>query len=54
MISAQYPNGNKALKKDFHDNFMALFSDYHINGDINLEFYIDKKDALQIQQSTLK
>ena len=46
MISAQYPNGNQALKNDFHDNFMSLFADYHINGDINLEFYVDKEGKI--------
>ncbi|GAB0156627.1 hypothetical protein CHRYSEOSP005_18940 [Chryseobacterium sp. Alg-005] len=43
VISAQYPKGDKAFHRDFHDEFMALFADYHINGTINLEFYIDKE-----------
>lgn len=42
VIPAQYPEGYKAFEKEFHDNFMSLFTDYHINGDINLEFYINK------------
>ncbi|MEA1849469.1 hypothetical protein U9K52_11150 [Chryseobacterium sp. MHB01] len=42
-IAAQYPGGYEKLKKDFHDEFMSLFMDYHINGDINLEFYVDKE-----------
>lgn len=42
VISAQYPKGYEAFHKDFHDEFMSLFADYHINGSINLEFYIDK------------
>jgi hypothetical protein len=42
MTSTQYPGGIKAFKKDFHDGFMMLFFDYHITGDINLEFYVDK------------
>lgn len=33
----------KEFRKDFHDNFMALFEDYHINGKLKLEFYIDKE-----------
>lgn len=41
ITHAQYPDGNKVFSKDFHDNFMVLFEDYHINGDVNLEFYID-------------
>ncbi|MDN3690812.1 hypothetical protein QWZ06_00255 [Chryseobacterium tructae] len=40
---AQYSAGTKEFKKDFHDNFMSLFQDYHINGDLNLEFYIDRE-----------
>ncbi|GAA4163681.1 hypothetical protein GCM10022217_33050 [Chryseobacterium ginsenosidimutans] len=40
--SAQYPKGYEYFTKDFHDEFMSLFSDYHINGSINLEFYVDK------------
>ncbi|MCT2408372.1 hypothetical protein NZD88_12545 [Chryseobacterium antibioticum] len=38
--SAQYPDGLKKFKSDFHDNFMSLFADYHINGEINLEIYV--------------
>ncbi|WP_179470547.1 energy transducer TonB [Chryseobacterium sp. H1D6B] len=43
VVYAQYPNGNKAFDKEFHDNFMALFADYGINGTVNLEFYINEK-----------
>ncbi|MFL9834204.1 energy transducer TonB [Chryseobacterium terrae] len=42
----QYPGGSKAFKKDFHDEFMSLFTDYHINGIINLEFYVDKEGRI--------
>ncbi|UKB83784.1 energy transducer TonB [Chryseobacterium sp. MEBOG06] len=40
---AEYAGGKKEFNKDFHDNFMVLFEDYHINGKINLEFYINKE-----------
>lgn len=43
VLSAQYPDGNKKFHKDFHDNFMSIFSDYHINGEVNLEFYISEE-----------
>lgn len=46
-IAAQYPGGYDQLKKDFHDEFMSLFMDYHINGDINLEFYVDKEGHIK-------
>lgn len=46
VIGAQYPKGYKALDKDFHDNFMALFTDYHINGKFNLEFYISEEGKI--------
>lgn len=46
VIGAQYPKGFKAFNKDFHDNFMALFSDYHINGKVNLEFYINQNGEI--------
>lgn len=42
VMNAQYPDGNKKFDKEFHDNFMSLFSDYHINGKINLEFYVNE------------
>lgn len=40
---AEYATGMKEFRKDFHDNFMALFEDYHINGKLKLEFYIDQE-----------
>lgn len=44
---AQYPDGGfRAFDRDFHDNFMALFGDYHINGSINLEFYISENGSI--------
>ena len=46
VINAQYPNGNKAFDKEFHDNFMALFADYHINGVVNIEFYINHEGKI--------
>ena len=46
IISAQYPKGNDEFNKDFHDNFMSLFHDYHINGNVNLEFYINKSGKI--------
>lgn len=42
VLSAQYVDGNDKFSKDFHDNFMALFEDYHINGAVNLEFYVNQ------------
>ena len=46
IIPAQYPKGFKAFDKDFHDNFMALFQDYGINGNVNLEFYISREGKI--------
>lgn len=40
--NAVYSGGKEKFDKDFHDNFMALFQDYHINGNINIEFYINE------------
>ena len=42
ITNAKYSKGKTQFDKDFHDNFMALFQDYHINGDINIEFYINE------------
>ena len=41
--SAKYPEETKEFDQEFHDNFMALFEDYHINGDVNLEYYVDER-----------
>lgn len=38
----KYPEGSKAFHTLFQDNFMAIFSDYQLNGKVNLEFYISK------------
>ncbi|WP_292009850.1 hypothetical protein [Chryseobacterium sp.] len=46
IIHAEYPGGPKVFEEEFHDNFMALFSDYHINGDVNLEFYINESGRI--------
>lgn len=43
VLSSQYPGGLKKFNKDFHDNFQALFMDYHINGEVNLEFYVNEE-----------
>ncbi|UWX60049.1 hypothetical protein N0B40_16785 [Chryseobacterium oranimense] len=43
ILPAQYSEGYKQFNKDFHDNFMALFDNYHINGDLSLEFYINEE-----------
>lgn len=43
ILPAQYPDGLKKFKTDFHDNFMVLFMDYSINGKIDLEFYINEE-----------
>lgn len=43
VLHSQYPGGLKTFNKDFHDNFQALFADYHINGEVNLEFYINEE-----------
>lgn len=40
ISNAEYFEGKKKFDKDFHNNFMALFQDYHINGNVNIEFYI--------------
>lgn len=42
VVEARYPKGYEAFKKEFDANFKTLFVDYHINGEINLEFYISK------------
>ncbi|WP_419869465.1 energy transducer TonB [Chryseobacterium sp. CT-SW4] len=46
IIHAEYPGGPKVFEREFHDNFMALFSDYHINGNVNLEFYINESGKI--------
>lgn len=46
VIMAQYPKGYAAFDDEFHDNFMALFTDYHINGEINIEFYISPEGKI--------
>ncbi|MBV8325976.1 hypothetical protein [Chryseobacterium sp.] len=43
---AQYPEGVKKFKNLFHDNFMMIFQDYAVQGNINLEFYIDKNGQI--------
>ena len=40
-IPATYIGGKKKYDRDFHDNFMVLFTDYHINGKFYLDFYVD-------------
>ncbi|WP_426476417.1 energy transducer TonB [Chryseobacterium sp. CBSDS_008] len=42
VAHAKYPEGAKAFHTLFHDNFMTIFSDYQLNGKVNLEFYISK------------
>ncbi len=42
ITNNEYYEGKKKFDKDFHDNFMVLFQDYHINGNINIEFYINE------------
>lgn len=39
---AEYSEGKIKFENNFHDNFMSLFQDYHINGNINIEFYINE------------
>ncbi|MCS3530383.1 energy transducer TonB [Chryseobacterium sp. JUb7] len=46
VTSAQYPKGYDIFRKDFYNEFMTLFDDYSINGDINLEFYINKEGQI--------
>ncbi len=46
MISAKYPGGYEKFREDFQNEFMSLFTDYHINGTVNLEFYIDKNGSI--------
>ena len=42
VAHTKYPEGSKAFHTLFHDNFMTIFSDYQLNGKVNLEFYISK------------
>ncbi|MCJ7933809.1 MAG: hypothetical protein MUW56_09275 [Chryseobacterium sp.] len=42
VTHARYPESMKVFNRIFHDNFMVLFEDYHINGKLNLELYIGK------------
>jgi hypothetical protein len=42
ITNTEYSEGMKQFDKDFHGNFMALFQDYHINGNVNIEFYINE------------
>lgn len=38
-----YSKGKQKFETDFHDNFMSLFDDYHVNGDLILDFTINEE-----------
>jgi len=46
VLYAKYPKGKAAFDKEFHDNFMTLFADFAIQGNINLEFYVSKEGKI--------
>lgn len=43
VLPAKYPGGREKFNTDFHDNFMAIFADYQLNGDLTLEFYVNEE-----------
>lgn len=45
-IPVTYKGGDKVMNKDIHDNFMAIFSDYHVNGKLYLEFVVDENGEI--------
>lgn len=42
LVEPVYAKGKEKFKTDFHDNFMSLFDDYHVNGDLILDFTINE------------
>lgn len=42
LLAPQYSKGEEKFRKEFHDNFMTLFEDYHINGNLTLDFTINE------------
>lgn len=46
VSKAEYSEGMKKFDELFHNNFMSLFQDYHINGNINIEFYINESGEI--------
>ena len=45
-IPITYKGGKKVMDKDIHDNFMSIFNDYHVNGNLFLEFVIDENGEI--------
>ena len=45
-IPVTYKGGVKVMNKDIKDNFMAIFSDYHVNGRLYLEFVVDENGEI--------
>lgn len=41
-----YKGGVSVMNKDIHDNFMAIFSDYHVNGKLYLEFVVNENGEI--------
>lgn len=46
-IPPVYKGGVKKQQKDIHDNFMAIFADFHVNGGFILDFVIDENGGIQ-------
>lgn len=46
VTKAEYSDGMEKFHEAFHDHFMSLFFDYHINGNINIEFYVNESGEM--------
>lgn len=46
LVEPVYTKGKERFKEDFHSNFMSLFSNYHINGDVTLDFMINEEGKI--------
>jgi len=46
LVEPVYTKGKEKFKDDFHATFMSLFSNYHINGDVTLDFIIDEEGKI--------
>lgn len=45
-IPVTYAGGVDKMNKDIHDQFMAIFSDYHVNGKLFLDFVVDENGEI--------
>lgn len=45
-IPVTYAGGVDKMNKDIHDQFMSIFSDYHVNGKLFLDFVVDENGEI--------